>query len=319
MNRLARIRRPTLSGHQSFPFRHAWLKKGYDRLRGDPAFFSRQDALVDLGVGKNMVDSIRHWLVALGLATPDSGAGKSRRSFRVTPLAHAILRDDGWDPYLEDDGTLWLLHRQLVTVPERATTWWWAFHRPQTVTFRREQLVNEIVTVAEETTWRATRGTVKRDVDCFIRSYLPARGGRATLEDSFSCPLTALGLVQPTLDREEFILSHGWQPSLPDGVFEWGLARYLEEQQAARDQRVTTVPLAQLLFGEGSPGRVFRLGEEALVDRLGRLAAATDGDWLYDETAGLQQLVVRDEVTAGGRLERYYGSAPPEPEQLELA
>lgn len=305
MNRLSAIRRPSFSGHESFPFRHGWLKKGLDAIEDDPKFFSRKDALVELGVGKNMVRSVRHWLLTLGLAA----TLEDPSHLRATALGRNLLSETGWDPYLEDDGTLWLLHYRLVTSQEAATTWWWSFHRPQTVTFRREQLVNELMAVAEENNWRTTRGTVKRDVDCFVRTYLPVATGRSTPEDAYAAPLTALGLIQPTLDKDEYILSSGWQPSLPDGIFLWGLSLFVDRLPAARGA-ARTVSLAQLLFDDGSPGRVFRMGEEALVDRLSRVADLTLGAWDYDETAGLQQLLVKQELSPAGRLNAYFAPVP---------
>ena len=46
------------SGHESFPCKSMWLKKGYDYLV-DRNRFTDPDAVVKLGVGKNMVQSIR--------------------------------------------------------------------------------------------------------------------------------------------------------------------------------------------------------------------------------------------------------------------
>ncbi|MBG8553455.1 DUF4007 family protein [Hymenobacter sp. BT594] len=51
---------PSFAGHQTFAMRSAWLKKGVDALLQDPAIFSAEGALVELGVGKNMVSAIRH-------------------------------------------------------------------------------------------------------------------------------------------------------------------------------------------------------------------------------------------------------------------
>ena len=52
------------SGHETFPFRYAWLKKGFDGLLRRPDVFGSDDAMVELGVGKNRVRSIRHWCLA---------------------------------------------------------------------------------------------------------------------------------------------------------------------------------------------------------------------------------------------------------------
>lgn len=58
------------SGHESFPCKSMWLKKGYDYLV-DHNKFTDPDAVVKLGVGKNMVQSIRFWLRAFGLLNND--------------------------------------------------------------------------------------------------------------------------------------------------------------------------------------------------------------------------------------------------------
>jgi hypothetical protein len=49
-----------ISGHESFPCRYTWLPKAVRGLEGNPRLFSDEDqAMVDLGLGKNMVRSAR--------------------------------------------------------------------------------------------------------------------------------------------------------------------------------------------------------------------------------------------------------------------
>ena len=45
--------RYTFSGHESFPCKSLWLKKGYDFVVQGKNF-NNPDAVIDLGVGKNM-------------------------------------------------------------------------------------------------------------------------------------------------------------------------------------------------------------------------------------------------------------------------
>ena len=311
MQSLDQINSHAFSGHESFPFRHSWLKKGYDALCDDPAFFSHAGSHVELGVGKNMLYSIRHWLSVFGLAE-SNGEGRGRtQSLLPTPLAHQIFANEGWDPYLEDDGTLWLLQRALMTAQGKATTWWWAFHRPHTATIRRSRLLAELSAAADSAGWRASENTLKRDVECFFRTYLASVGSRGSQEDAISCPLTALGLIQPTSDKDEYILSYGWQPSLPQFVFCWGLGEFLDAVVHRDDTESGTISLDRLLHDEGAPGRVFRLNETALVARLALLAKLTDGHWNYDETVGLRQLVVRRRVPPLDWLELFYGETEP--------
>jgi hypothetical protein len=48
------------SGHETFPCRYAWLPKAVDTVNNNPAIFSDEDeAMIKLGVGKNMVRAIR--------------------------------------------------------------------------------------------------------------------------------------------------------------------------------------------------------------------------------------------------------------------
>ena len=83
-------RRPRFSGHQTFPFRYGWLEKAYQHIQ-DGRQFSDPDALIHLGVGKNMVESIRYWCDVFGLADEHG----------LTSFATALLAPQtGWDSYL---------------------------------------------------------------------------------------------------------------------------------------------------------------------------------------------------------------------------
>ena len=62
-----------------------------------------------------MVRSIYHWCRAAGLIEGDGVDSDNRRRFVPTNLGDSIFADDGFDPYLEDVATLWLLHCQLAT------------------------------------------------------------------------------------------------------------------------------------------------------------------------------------------------------------
>ncbi len=92
------------SGHDTFYCRHYWLKKGYDHIASNRSFGDK--SVIQLGVGKNMVSSIRFWARCFGILDEDD---------KISPVAQQLLSDDGFDPYLEDRATLWLLHYFLVS------------------------------------------------------------------------------------------------------------------------------------------------------------------------------------------------------------
>jgi Protein of unknown function (DUF4007) len=65
----------SFSGHETFAFRYGWLTKAVNAASCDPAAFGSPDAVVALGVGKNMVRSMRHWALATQVSS-----GNHRRS-----------------------------------------------------------------------------------------------------------------------------------------------------------------------------------------------------------------------------------------------
>ena len=144
-------RRYKFSGHQTFAFRYGWLEKGVRGLLHQPDLFSREDALVLLGVGKNMVESIRHWCSVTQLIEE---AGEHRKTgspaLKVSGIGDKLLRPRGWDPFLEDDASLWLIHWLLVSNPTTGTTWQIAFSSFQRGDFTKRELLDYVVAFAEK-------------------------------------------------------------------------------------------------------------------------------------------------------------------------
>jgi hypothetical protein len=109
-----------ISGHETFPCRYAWLPKAVRGVQRNPKLFSdEQKAMVDLGVGKNMVRAIRFWSQAAGLISASKGSGHS-----VTRIGNDLLGDGGTDSFLEDIRTLWLIHWKLSTNIESPLLAW---------------------------------------------------------------------------------------------------------------------------------------------------------------------------------------------------
>ena len=166
----------SFSGHETFPFRYTWLKKGVDAVRENSTIFADDSATVTLGVGKNMVRSIQHWCQVSRLIENDAMGLNQRRRFVPTQFGNSIFADDGFDPYLEDMATLWLIHWQLTTNTNRATTWYWAFSIFGQNEFGRDTFIAELINWAERNTRnRISENSIKRDIDCFLRTYVPSR------------------------------------------------------------------------------------------------------------------------------------------------
>jgi hypothetical protein len=298
---LPQIENGSFAGHESFPFRYTWLRKAMKFVASDPQAFGRDDAIVELGVGKNMVKSMRHWALACGVI--EEVAGTRGRELKVSEFGERLFEDDGWDPYLEDHGTLWLLHACLASNPEWATTWYWVFNNLPQPEFTKPELAKWLLDFAAERGWgRVAETSIRRDVDCFIRTYVPVEPTRTTpIEDTLDCPLVDLRLVRE-VGRGHFIVARGAQPTLPDELVAWSLA----EQIANSESSAGTLSLEKIAYAPGSPGRIFCLGEDALIAHLERLGQLTLNAVTFDDTAGLRQVLVNRKPNAMEILKRYY-------------
>jgi hypothetical protein len=277
------------SGHQTFVFRYGWLEKGVRGVDQCPTLFSEDDALVRLGVGKNMVDSIRHWCQVTQLVETDPDVkGNTGRYLRVTDIGRRLLLDGGWDPFLEDDASLWLIHWLLVSNPEIGTAWkllFSRFHRPD---FTRSELVEFIRNFAEKQSLKLSESVITRDAECLIRCYATDTNGKkqSSPEETFDCPLLQLDLVQPSPDGELYRFAIGPKPTLPAAVFAYAFAEYFDCTAGTSN----TLNVQKCLYGEGSPGQAFKLDENSLVAYVEELEDCTGQALTLDETAGLKQI-----------------------------
>ncbi len=99
------------TGHDTFHCRYAWLPKTVRLLDNDRKLFSGNgdQAMVEIGVGKNMVQSIQFWAEATGIIEPDPVS----KGWRPSNFGKLLLQKH--DPYLENEETLWLLHWKIST------------------------------------------------------------------------------------------------------------------------------------------------------------------------------------------------------------
>ena len=289
---LAAIQRGSFAGHETFPLRYTWLSKAVQHVERDASIFQDDDAMVRLGVGRNMTRAIRHWGFACGVLEEAPDVPNNRgRVLQPTSLGRALFSKDGWDPYLEDPATLWLLHFELASSPENATTWYLAFNHFPSPEFTKNELVAWLSKLAQERRWaRISPASLRRDVDVFLRTYVPSRASRTVpLEDTLDSPFVELDLIRELSTKGSYLLQRGDPATLPNSIFAYGLVHFLRRMGSTS----TAVPLHAIAFAPGSPGRVFALTEDALMARMDRIEAATDGAIVFHDTAGLRQLMIR--------------------------
>ena len=315
----------SFSGHETFAFRYPWLPKGVSAIRNDPYAFSKDNVASRLGVGKNMAASIKFWSLATGVIEMDGNKGKltpigkllfgseEETVFLNTSAPPACHRDEnlnasssdasftGVDPYIEDLGTLWLLHWQLASTPNLTSTWYLAFTCWNENVFSRDDLLRFLIRWCQTNTRKISQTTLVRDIRVFFRTYLPKYEYQQTsLEDEFDCPLAELGMLR-YLGRDLYACERKIRPSLPVEILVYAIIDYWSREISEQE----TLSIERLIYGPGSPGATFKIDAREFGTML--MNIPTDIGLRYDETAG-QRLVMRDSsLTPYTALLKYYG------------
>ena len=274
------------SGHESFACRYGWLPKFYQLLTPRPELIrDDEQVMVALGIGRNMVKSVRFWAQAFGLMDdlPKQQPGATR-------FGHWLLDpENGEDPYLEDVGSLWLLHWRLTSMAHLAA-WEVAFFETPEREILRHFLLQKVERRATELEKKLSASTIRQHVDIFLGSYAtPLSATNQSVEEALACPLQELGLVRinPAGERYELIeFARGpWRHLSPQT-----LVRILLDYWQLRAPHDRTITLRALLTDFGSPGLTLRLDESTLWRMLGE--AQADHKQVFELSDGLERRAV---------------------------
>jgi uncharacterized protein DUF4007 len=302
-----------ISGHESFPCRYTWLPKAVRGLDADPRLFADEEkAMVDLGVGKNMVRSIRFWSLATGMTVVDSrGAAPV-----LTDIAVRLLGKRGLDPFLEDRRTLWLLHWNLsVNVQTPLLAWDYFLNRWQEPELTPSMAMNALEKVISGQDDRASRATLEQHFDTFLHTYVPTRGRKGEVqEDNLDCPLVELQLIIKAGDREIdrssgkrepiYVFRREEKPDITPELFIYCLDDFWQKRHASE----ATLPLRDVAHGYGSPGQIFKLAEDDIRARVEDLNQRSEGLFSYAESANLQQIRRAGQAKPSNLLKAIYSA-----------
>jgi hypothetical protein len=142
-------------------------------------------------------------------------------------------------------------------------------------------------------------------VEVFLRTYVPAASSRGDIaEDTLDCPLAELGLITQPGGGGAYRFQRGTQRGLPDGILLYAVVQFWESFAPAAE----TLALNDLARQPGSPGRLFKIDESSLVERLEGIEELTEGKLSYGETAGLRQLYRHERMTPAKALTEAYAA-----------
>lgn len=261
--------KPRFSGHETFACRFSWLPKAVRLIEADPlALSSDEQAILSLGLGKNMVRSLRFWLDAFEVAAP-SGDG-----WTLKPFGAALLGAEGADRYMERTETQWLLHWSVTSRSQSPLfAWRHVFHRRMRTDFTRGELFSEMRRESAREGYDHSEITLMQHIDALLHTYVPTHAMKAP-EDVLDGPLIDLKLIHAAgrrrgasgRDEQVYSLARAPLAKIGTAVLDYAIESYWSERRPG--ERV--ISFRDLAYGEGSPGATFRIPEDELRAHLER-------------------------------------------------
>lgn len=281
----------TFSGHESFPCKSLWLKKGYD-FCVEGKDFNNPEAVVGLGVGKNMVTSIRFWLKVFGITENDE----------VTQLGHYLFNDEnGKDRFLEDIATLWILHFNIVFGHE-ATLYnmFYCGVQRERSHFERDQILTYVKLKMAEAGKISlfNANTVKKDIGVLLQMYTLPR--KPLSNEDFSLLLIDLDLIRQNDEGKGYYFNIDGKRRVPNEIFLYGLLKLKESEGD------NTMPFETI---QENIGLAFCMQDYETVEMLKILSKTYSKYLAYSEVAGVKQLLFIKDLKTQKVLDDYYGSS----------
>ncbi len=278
------------SGHETFQCRTLWLKKGYDFLREGNSF-TQADATVRLGVGKNMVSSIKYWMSTFGFLSGTDELGK----FLLSPR--------GRDPFLEHIGSLWLLHYRIVTY-EIASTLSLVFNelRRERPGFTKDQLLNFLKRKCQERNEPFNAHIVERDIGVFLKTYIRPTSKVQNIEEEFAGIFLELDIVE---ELEEIDGGGVLRYAIPGRQREELPAEIVLFCILSNQKYGMSISFFDLLNGWNSVGSVFALNDDGLMSKIEEITSHFDGI-TYKNDAGVREIQFKRKPDRWEVLKRYY-------------
>lgn len=286
--------------HETFFIRKGWLSKGmkYVNIKED-IFISKAENPMDvLGIGANMVKSLRYWLQAVGL-TKETSTGRRVQSF--TDFGQMVFDNDR---FIEESGTLYLLQYELACNQEDATAWYFFFNEFNMSEFSRDDFVAalqryiKMTNLSEDVAIRS----LNDDFTCIINTYVPrskTNPNRINPEGNIDCPLGELGLVD-IMSKEK----KTYRKAVPmaSTINPWVALAVIQHQAQGKSE----IRLNELLTAPKNIGRVFNLDAITMLDILYQIEQL--GEIKINRTAGLDVINIRQERTFEECVDYYYAS-----------
>lgn len=248
--------------HQSFYLRDKWFSKGMKAIDKDDEFFYNKESFETIGLGKNMLESLRFWLLAFKVVEEVDG----KKAHQFTKLGEVLFN---YDRLLQHNDTLSILHYNLVRNWDDECTvfnWFYSVYT-ETVTSKQELLKTFITWVDKNEPKQISENSLKRDIDCIIQFYTK-EADEEDPEDTMFSPFSKLGL----LDLQSSGVGHDLVRKRSPEITKIGLtALYYVLLDYCRINNLEMVSVDEIIEDEFLWGKVFNLTRNNIIEALDAL------------------------------------------------
>lgn len=286
-----------IRAHETFFIRKGWLSKGMKYVNGnEEVFISKIENPQDtLGLGSNMVKSLRYWMQATGLTEePQSG----KRVQHLTDFGKSVFKNDR---YIEELGTLYLLQYKLASNQSLATSWYYFFNEFSMTEFTEDEFVAGLQAYVLMQGEQVSPKSMTDDFNCIIGTYVPRyktkSSGKYDPESNIDCPFGELGLID-ILNKEK--RTYRKASPMANTFHPWVVLAVVMDQAGERNE----IGLNELLTVPNNIGRIFNFDVIGMLDALHE--AEKTGAVKIIRTAGLDIVRINEHYTFQDCVDHFY-------------
>lgn len=274
-----------LKRHESFSIREGWLAKGIRNVKENSKTFSSAEATDILGIGTNMVKSLKYWMSATCLITEEN---------RESVLSEFGSLIDNYDPYLEDIFSWWLIHIKMMLNVDDAYIYNLFFNKCGKKSFSKRDIYEQLSLNLNNEKLEYNENILQDEVNMIIKTYAIDEK-IDNPENNFISPLSELNLIKK-IDRDTYERNKPEYRNL-----NYLIIFYLIEQLVNDKDYIS---IDELLKIDNSPAKLLNLDKNLINEYLDEMKR--NGLVIINRTAGLNMVYFQKKLSLEDIMKEYF-------------
>lgn len=279
--------------NETFFLKYNWTYKALVALSQNKNFFNQANSYLDLGVGKNMLSSIKYWMSAYHILD-------DKKLNYKDDISEAIFHpSNGLDPYLEREETLWIMHWRLSSNINNATLYHWFFNKYKNTKFTKDELTGSLYSwLNDNTSKKVSPNTLDRDINLLLKTYSSKKDESDSTEEYLENPFSNLELIYKNSDNS-YSTAYKHRDSINYKMFTFFILILLKDfnkRDLFTNKETQIIPLLDLIDSSehSSIRNIFRLSENYLMNLIENMVQQYNKYFDISETAGQKNIIIKD-------------------------